>query len=157
MGRHPLCSVLALPLQALLYIRAKDVARLEHAAFHPEYRWVFRTKLELAVELVLWLLCWLGQTAKSIWLVVDGGYAKKAFLQPLLERGLTLFGRLRKDAGLQQPAADATRARVSGGRRLTYGKQSIRLAKRAARAATRLATGGLHAVWSPGDQDGQGV
>ena len=80
LGRHPLCGVLALPLQALLYIRAKDVVALNNE--HPEYRWVFRTKLELAVELVLWLLCWLGQTTKSIWLVVDGGYAKRPFLRP---------------------------------------------------------------------------
>ena len=128
LGQHPLCGVLALPLQALLYIRAKDVVALNNE--HPEYRWVFRTKLELAVELVLWLLCWLGQTTKSIWLVVDGGYAKRPFLRPLLERGLTLFGRLRKDAGLRS-LPPTQRRKGQRGPMPTYGKQSIRLAKRA--------------------------
>ena len=85
-------------MRALLYVRAKGVVALNKE--YPEYRWAFRTKLELAVELVEWLLCWLGQTAKAIWIVVDGAYAKRAFLRPLLERGVTLFGRLRKDAGL---------------------------------------------------------
>lgn len=125
---HPLCGVLALPLQALLYIRAKDVATLNQE--HPEYRWAFRTKLELAVELVLWLLCWLGQTTKSIWLVVDGGYAKQPFLRPLLERGLTLFGRLRKDAALRSLPSGKRRPGQRGPLP-TYGKQSLSLAKRA--------------------------
>src|SRR5437868_2060154 len=49
--RHPLWDTLSLPLRALLYVRAKDVPRLTKA-----YPWEFRTKLELAVELVRWLL-----------------------------------------------------------------------------------------------------
>ena len=125
---HPLSGVLALPLQALLYIRAKDVAPLNQE--HPEYRWTFRTKLELAVELVLWLLCWLGRTTKSIWLVVDGGYAKQPFMGPLLERGLTIFGRLRKDAGLRS-LPSGKRRKGQRGPLPTYGKQSLSLAKRA--------------------------
>ena len=128
LGKHPLCGVLALPLQALLYIRAKDVDALNKE--HPEYHWAFRTKLELAVDLVLWLLCWLGQTTKSIWIVVDGGYAKRPFLRPLLERGLTLFGRLRKDAGLRT-LPPTQRRQGQPGPMPTYGKQSISLAKRA--------------------------
>jgi hypothetical protein len=128
LGKHPVCGVLALPLQALLYIRAKDVDALNKE--HPEYHGAFRTKLELAVELVLWLLCWLGQTTKSIWIVVDGGYAKRPFLRPLLERGLTLFGRLRKDAGLRS-LPPTQRRKGQRGPTPTYGKQSISLAKRA--------------------------
>jgi DDE superfamily endonuclease len=128
LGQHPFCGVLALPLQALVYIRAQDVVDLNKE--YPEYRWTFRTKLELAVELVLWLLCWLGQTAKSIWVVVDGGYAKRPFLRPLLERGLTVFGRLRKDAGLRS-LPSGQRRQGQRGPLPTYGKQSISLAKRA--------------------------
>ena len=44
--RHPLLQTLALPLRALLYVRAKDVPALAKA-----YPWEFRTKLELAAEL----------------------------------------------------------------------------------------------------------
>jgi hypothetical protein len=126
--RHPLCGMLALPLQAMLYVRAKDVVKLNKE--YPEYRWAFQTKLQLAVELVLWLLDWLGQTSRPIWLVVDGGYAKRPFLRPLLQRGLTVFGRLRKDAGLRN-LPSKKRRKGQRGPMPTYGKQSISLAKRA--------------------------
>src|SRR5436190_1914629 len=46
LARHPTWGVVALPLRALLYVRAKDVPAL---AKH--YPWEFRTKLELAAEL----------------------------------------------------------------------------------------------------------
>src|SRR5947209_5219541 len=52
-ARHPLWHTLALPLRALLYVRAKDVPQLAK-----EYPWAFRTKLHLAVELVRWLTVW---------------------------------------------------------------------------------------------------
>jgi hypothetical protein len=128
LGKHPLCGVLALPLQALLYVRAKDIVKLNEE--YPEYRWAFQTKLQLAVELVLWLIDWLGQTSRPIWLVVDGGYAKRPFLRPLLQRGLTVFGRLRKDAGLRG-LPSTKRRKGQRGPMPTYGKQSISLAKRA--------------------------
>src|SRR5882762_10202610 len=41
--RHPLWHTLALPLRALLYVRAKHVPKLAK-----EYPWEFRTKLQLA-------------------------------------------------------------------------------------------------------------
>jgi hypothetical protein len=128
LGKHPFCGVLALPLQAMLYIRAKDVEKLNKE--YPEYRWQFRTKLELAVELVLWLLRWLGNTGKTIWVVVDGGYAKAPFLRPLLKHGVTVFGRLRKDAGLRS-LPPTERRKGQRGPMPTYGKQAISLAKRA--------------------------
>jgi hypothetical protein len=128
LGKHPFWGILALPLQALLYIRAKDVDPLNKE--YPEARWQFRTKLELAVDLILWLLCWLGKTGKAIWVVVDGGYAKHPVLKPLLERGVTLFGRLRKDAGLRT-LPPTKRRDGQRGPMPTYGKESISLAKRA--------------------------
>src|SRR5271167_4252245 len=73
--RHPLWATLSLPLRALLYVRAKDVPRLAKA-----YPWDFRTKLELAAELVAWLTEWLRNTDKALCLVVDGAYAKRPFL-----------------------------------------------------------------------------
>jgi hypothetical protein len=128
LGKHPIWGVRALALQALLYVRAKDVDAVNKE--YPEARWQFRTKLELAVDLILWLLCWLGNTAKKIWVVVDGGYAKQPFLSPLIERGVTLFGRLRKDAGLRT-LPPTVRRDGQRGKMPTYGKKSISLAKRA--------------------------
>src|SRR2546429_8327274 len=43
LAQHPRWSTLALPLHALLYVRAKDVPTLAQ-----DYPWAFRTKLELA-------------------------------------------------------------------------------------------------------------
>jgi hypothetical protein len=45
---------LALPVRALLYVRAKDVPKLGK-----HYPWNFRSKLQLAAELVRWLKVWL--------------------------------------------------------------------------------------------------
>ncbi len=123
--RHPLWATLSLPLRALLYVRAKDVPRLAQA-----YPWDFHTKLELAADLVRWLLVWLGHTGKAVWLVVDGAYAKRPFLKPVLALGLVVFSRLRKDARLW--SLPTTKRRP--GRRgplPTYGKDKIDLAKRA--------------------------
>ena len=80
--RHPVWGALSLPLRALLYVRAKDVPALAQA-----YPWDFRTKLELAAELTRWLLVWLGHTGKALWVVADGAYAQRPFLQPVLARG----------------------------------------------------------------------
>ena len=55
MAHHPVWDTLALPLRALLYVRAKDVPTVAK-----RYPWTFATKLELAVELVRWLCLWLG-------------------------------------------------------------------------------------------------
>src|SRR5262249_43946687 len=74
---HPLWDTLSLPLRALLYVRKKDVPRLAKA-----YPWDFRTKLELAADMARWLLEWLGQSGKALWLVADGAYAKRPFLKP---------------------------------------------------------------------------
>jgi DDE superfamily endonuclease len=125
LAQHPLWQTLALPLRALLYIRAKDVPRLPRA-----YHWAFRTKLELAVELVGWLTDWLERSGKALWLVVDGAYAKKPFLQPVLKLGWVVVSRLRKDADLR----DLPPTRRRPGQRgplPTYGKQRLSLAKRA--------------------------
>src|SRR5947209_6372599 len=47
LARHPLWGSLALPLLARLYVRQTDLPKLPR-----RYGWVFRTKLELAAELV---------------------------------------------------------------------------------------------------------
>jgi len=125
LAQHPAWYTLALPLRALLYVRAQDVPALAQA-----YPWTFRTKLELAVELVRWLKRWLGGTGKALWLAVDGGYAKRPFLKPALASGVVVVSRLRKDAHLR--SLPPTRRRPGQrGPLPRYGQGKIDLAKRA--------------------------
>jgi hypothetical protein len=123
--RHSFWDTLSLPLRALLYVRAKDVPRLAKA-----YPWEFHTKLELAVELAGWLLFWVSHTGKALWLVVDGAYAKRPFLKPVLALGLVVFSRLRKDANLRSLPTQRRRPGQRGPL-ASYGKDRIDLAKRA--------------------------
>ncbi len=115
-------GVIALPLRSLLYVREVDVPKLTE-----KYDWQFRTKHQLGVELLTWLmrsLQNLGVKAK-VWLAVDGAYAARPFLLPVLELGIVVVSRLRKDASLfDLPAA------TSHGNRI-YGQNKIRLSKRA--------------------------
>jgi len=122
---HPTWYTLSLPLRALLYVRAKDVPKL---AKH--YPWEFHTKLQQAVELAQWLTVWLGHVGKKLWLVADGAYAKKPFLQPAVKLGLVVFSRLRKDANLRN-LPPTERRPGQRGPLPTYGKHKIDLAKRA--------------------------
>jgi hypothetical protein len=66
--------VIALPLLSRLYVRKKDLPAID-----PKHRPEFRTKLELAVELLRWAKPWLAQLKLPIWVVADGAYAKKEF------------------------------------------------------------------------------
>ena len=93
--RHPRWGTIALPLLAKLYVRAKDIAPLALCS-----DWTFRTKLELAGELLAWATFWLSWIERPIWVVVDGGYAKRPFLDRARELSITVVGRLRKDAAL---------------------------------------------------------
>ena len=119
LARHPSWGTLSLPLRALLYVRAKDVPRLAKA-----YPWDFRTKLELAAELVRRLTEWLCETGKALWLVADGAYAKRPFLKPALALGLVVFSRLRKDANLRG-LPPTKRRHGQRGPLPTYGKEKI--------------------------------
>lgn len=125
LARHPAWDTLALPLRALLYVRAKDVPPL---AKH--YPWTFRTKLQLAAELVRWLNVWLANLDNKLWLAVDGAYAKRPFLKPVLALGVVVFSRLRKDAHLLS-LPPSKRRRGQRGPLPRYGKERIHLAKRA--------------------------
>src|SRR5262249_53916733 len=123
--RHPTWDTLALPLRALLYVRAKNVPQLTQ-----HYPWEFRTKLELAVELVRWLGVWLGGMGKELRLAVDGAYAKRPFLGPVTALGVVVFSRLRHDADLRT-LPPTKRRPGSRGPLPRYGKERIDLAKRA--------------------------
>ena len=127
LAKHPMWGVIALPLRSLLYVRQVDVPQLAE-----KYGWEFRTKHQLGVELLTWfkqlirVLGWKGQ----LWLAVDGAYAVRPFLLPVLGLGFVVVSRLRKDACLYDlPGAPDPHRR---GPHPIYGKQKISLAKRAA-------------------------
>jgi hypothetical protein len=119
---HPLWGVIALPVRSMLYVREVDVPTLAE-----KYDWRFRTKHQLGVELLTWFLQairTLGVELK-VWLAVDGAYAARPFLLPVLEMGIVVVSRLRQDACL----FDLPEAGSHGNR--IYGHHRISLAKRA--------------------------
>jgi hypothetical protein len=121
---HPVWGVVALPLLARLYVRKKDLIGI-----HPKHRPPFRTKLELAVELLRWAAIWLKLLGKPLWVVTDGAYAKASFLKPAMALGMTIVSRLRKDAALW--TVPGPRQPGQRGRPRIYGENRIDLAKRA--------------------------
>ncbi len=125
--RHPLWHTIGLPLLARLYVKAKDVPPLAQ-----RYGWVFQTKLQLAVDLIQWAANTLKPLGKPLWLVMDGAYAYRPLLKPILAMGITVVSRLRRDAGLR--TLPPRKRRGQRGKR-KYGKEKISLAKRAAHPA----------------------
>ena len=124
LAAHPAWGVIALPLRSMLYVREIDVPKLPD-----KYQWEFRTKHQLGVELLTWFMTalrTLGVKAK-VWLAVDGAYAARPFLLPVLALGIVVVSRLRKDACLCDLPPQG-----SHGNRI-YGKNRISLAKRAGR------------------------
>lgn len=123
---HPLWGVFALPLRSLLYVRQVDVPKLD-----AKRGWEFRTKHALAAELVLWLVKVVRLL--KVWVVVDGAYAARPFLDLVREQGVTVVSRLRKDAKLSDLPTPMPPGQKRGrGRPRVYGEQRISLAKRAA-------------------------
>jgi hypothetical protein len=126
LAKHDDWGTIALPLQAQLYIRAIDIEQLP-----PERPRPFQTKLELALEQLLWLKPWVEQRFEELWSVVDGGFAKKPFLRPAKAAGWVVVSRLRKDAHLcDLPPTE--RQPGQRGPMPTYGKNRIILAELAA-------------------------
>jgi hypothetical protein len=123
LAKHPRWGVIALPLRSMLYVREVDIPKLAE-----KYGWEFRTKHQLGVALLTWFMQSihaLGVKAK-VWLAVDGGYAARPFLLPLLGLDIVVVSRLRKDASLfDLPPAGSHGNRI-------YGKNKIHLGKRAA-------------------------
>lgn len=125
--RHPCFGALALPLRAMLYVRRKTMAKI------PKWRgWTFATKLVLAARLVEWIAPIVQRAGKTLWIVVDGGYAKAPFLKRAVRAGVAVVGRLRKDAALRDLPRKLRRGERRRGRPPKYGKNKISLAKRAA-------------------------
>lgn len=132
---HSLWGVVALPLLARLYVRRQDLTRIP-----PAHRPAFRTKLEMAVELMQWAKIWLGSLGQPLWVVADGAYAKTPFLKAMRSLGVTVVSRLRKDSNLRTVPPARTGRR---GRPRVYGEGRIDLARRA----------GQHRGWTTGTFD----
>ncbi len=126
LARHEDWGTIALPLQAQLYIREADLPKLP-----PERPRAFRTKLEMAVEQLNWIKPWVGNDFGQLWVVVDGGYAKKPFLEGAKRAGYVVISRLRRDAALRSLPLPKPAGRR--GPQATYGKERFSLAKRAGR------------------------
>ena len=124
LAAHPAWGVVALPLLARMYVRRKDLPGID-----PAHRPPFRTKLELAVDLMRWAALWLGRWGKQLWVVADGAYAKAPFLKLMRPLGVTVVSRLRKDAALR--TVPGPRPPGRRGRTRIYGEDRIDLAKRA--------------------------
>ena len=125
--RHALWGTIGLPLVAMLYVRAKDIAQIPR-----QFGWTFATKLVLAVKAVTWLAALLAKAGKRLWVVADGAYAKRPFLRPLIALGVVVVSRLRKDAALWDlPPTPQKGWRRGRGRPRKYGRNRISLAKRA--------------------------
>lgn len=122
---HPFFGVIALPLLSRLYVRQIDIAKLKE-----RYEWEFRTKHQLALELlqhVVGKLRMLGSKAGVI-AVFDGAYAARALVRPLIAEGVVVVTRLRRDAKLFDLPVNKPGQR---GRPRKYGKNRFSLAKRA--------------------------
>jgi Transposase DDE domain len=122
---HPEHGTRALPIRAELYVRKKDMPKIP-----PERKCKFRTKIEMAVEQLNWIGIWAKDEKKKAWAAVDGAYAKRDVITAAKVNGIILVSRLRKDAALRDlPEEQPTGKR---GRKPTYGRNVISLAKRAA-------------------------
>jgi len=122
--KHPSCGSLALPMLGEMYIRQKDIDRLD-----PDHRVPFRSKLQQAAELLDWLDIWHSCRFEEIWLLIDGGYSKRPVLREARAKNIVVFGRLPCNAALYSlPETPPPHRR---GRKPIYGKQRLRLHLRA--------------------------
>jgi hypothetical protein len=96
----------------------------------PWYKVKFQTKLQQGATLVEWAAKLLHGLGKTVWVVADGAYAKRPFLQRALKAGVVVVSRLRKDAALWS-VPEAKPGRSKRGRPRKYGPDAISLAKRA--------------------------
>jgi SRSO17 transposase len=124
LAHHQERGTVALPLRSEMYVRAKDIAKLD-----PDRRVPFRTKLEMAAEQVGWLMRERGSRYKEVWAVVDGGYSKSPFLRPAAELGVVVVGRLPCNAALRDLPGEQPSSKR--GPKPTYGKSKVVLKLRA--------------------------
>ena len=126
LAKHPQWGVIALSLRSLLYVRQVDVPKLD-----AKRGWELATKHQLAAQLVSWFVALLRswKLDRIVWIVADGAYAARPFLDTVLAEGAVVVSRLRKDAALFDLPPDRTPGQR--GRPRKYGAK-LSWAKRAA-------------------------
>jgi len=93
---HPLFGEISFPIAAELYLRQKEIAKLEG-----RYARQFKTKTAMAADIVKRLTPKFKAFDKPIEVIVDGGYARDTVLLPLQKLdGVVTITRLRRDAVL---------------------------------------------------------
>jgi hypothetical protein len=118
-------GVIALPLLSMLYVRKVAIEKLKQ-----RYNWKFRTKHELALEMlkhVIQTLRALGSKAGFV-VVFDGAYAAGELIRALMVEGATVVTRIRRDADLRDIPVNKPGKR---GRPRKYGEDHLSLSKRA--------------------------
>ena len=126
-ARHERCGTIGLPLLGRLYVRDRDVAKLPEAI-----DWTFRTKPQLAAEMITWTGTLATGSTQPPWVVVDGSYANREVIKPAKKAGLVVVARLRRDAKLfDLPPVLKPGQKRGPGRPPVYGKNRLSLAKRA--------------------------
>src|SRR5512147_1707767 len=126
-AHHDHYGTIGLPLLGQLYIRDKDLPKLPQAI-----AWEFRTKPQLAAEMMPWAGSLATGPGPEPWIAVDGASANREFLKPAKRAGFVVVARLRRDAQLHDLPATLRPGQKRGpGRPPTYGKNRISLAKRA--------------------------
>jgi hypothetical protein len=128
LAKHPTCGTLALPLRNELYVRAATLAAMD-----ADHRVPFRTKLELAAQEVHWLCLHCDADCGELWIVTDGGYAKRPFLRAVQQEAkkVVVVSRLPKNAALFTLPEEPLPGRPRRGRPPIYGKERIKLHLRA--------------------------
>jgi hypothetical protein len=127
--RHNTFGLISLPLIGLLYVREKEIPLLP-----TKLGVVFRTKLDLAAELIRWLGSRWALCSKPIWVVLDGFYAKKEVFQAARESMVVLVTRIRWDSKVfELPPKLKSSQKRGRGRPPKYGKR-INMANKAVNA-----------------------
>jgi hypothetical protein len=96
---------------------------------------------------VRWAAARLHFLGRKLWVVADGAYAKKVFLQAAVAARVIVVSRLRRDAALWEVPRPVPPGQRRRGRPRRYGKKAISLAKRAGqRQGWRVGTFVLYGV-----------
>ena len=128
--KHAHSHIIGLPLWATLYVRKCDVPSLPRGVVP----WGFRTKLELAATMIgaHGRLARRSVGLAPVWLLTDGGYAKRPVYAATKKAGWVMVTRLRRDAHLNDlPTVLKPGQKRGRGRPRIYGSKRIKLALRA--------------------------
>jgi hypothetical protein len=123
--RHPTDGVVGLPITAELYVRRADIDSITSVK-----DWPFCTKLTMASQMIERVAASPALSGRVIQVAVDGAYVCREVLDTARATGVTVVGRIRKDAALRTLPGGPTGRR---GRPRVYGEQAINLGEQATR------------------------